>query len=77
MLANKTFNNFDVAYYDFPIGSMMKEYVAKGGSAKLLIEPVDGFHPNQLANYLLGEWIWYTLQTDHPDWIGDENPFND
>lgn len=28
MLEGKAFNNFDVAYYDFPIEAMIKEYIA-------------------------------------------------
>jgi len=42
----------------------------------LLIEPVDGFHPSQIAHSLAADWYWAKLQEMHPDWLGDENPNN-
>ena len=31
------FNNFDIAYYDFPGEKIMEDYIAEGGNAQLLI----------------------------------------
>lgn len=41
-----------------------------------LIEPIDGFHPNQQCNALIAEYIWNLLSKKHPDWLGKQNPFN-
>ena len=41
-----------------------------------LIEPIDGFHMNQNANALLADEIWSILETQHPDWLGNINPYN-
>ena len=38
--------------------SVITEFTAKGGEAWQLIEPVDGFHPNQLANALTVDAAW-------------------
>jgi len=42
-MANHTYKNFDMAYYDFPIEEVIKIWQAKGGETWQLIEPVDGF----------------------------------
>lgn len=44
------------AYYDFPFQGIAREWQAMGGELYELIEPVDGFHPGQLANYLMPDW---------------------
>ncbi|KYR00215.1 acyloxyacyl hydrolase [Tieghemostelium lacteum] len=70
------FANFDMQYYDFPFGAINEIWVAEGGQTWDLIEPVDGFHPNQNANYLMAEYFFNSLMQDHPDWLGAINPFN-
>ena len=35
-----------------------------------------GFHPSQILNSYMGTWLWDIISTDHPDWIGKENPHN-
>lgn len=47
-----------------------------GGPLYELIEKVDGFHPNQIANDLWSTWLWQTLEKDRPNWLPKENPFN-
>lgn len=49
----------------------------QGGQPWQLIEPVDGFHMNQIANALAADEYWKFLTRKHPDWLGPVNPFND
>jgi len=69
--------NFDFVYYDFPVERIWNQWVAEGNDPYDLFEPADGFHPSQIFNAKLGDYLWQTLMTDHPDWLGDENPNND
>jgi len=69
--------NFDTAYYDFPAQQIWDAWVAEGNDPYLLIEPTDGFHPSQIFHAKLGDYLWNTIMTDHPDWLGKENPNND
>ena len=72
----RVYKNFDYTYYDFPAFEIMEKAKAEGMRLKDLIEPVDGFHPGQPFHAMLGDWLWETLQKDHPDWLGDANPNN-
>ncbi|EAS03222.2 surfactant protein B containing protein (macronuclear) [Tetrahymena thermophila SB210] len=71
-----TFNNFDVVYYDVPIQEAINRATADGYQAYEIIEPVDGFHPSQLANYYFSDIIWNKIKQDRPDWIPVKNPNN-
>jgi len=78
ILAEKhNYNNFDLAYYDFPAKTIMDLWVSQGGKVSDLVERIDGFHPNQRFNAMLADWIWQQLETDHPAWIGSVNPHNE
>lgn len=77
VLSNYTAKNYDSAYYDFPAQPIWDQWVAAGKDPYDLIEPADGFHPNQMLHSLLGDWLWNTLLQDHADWLGEENPNND
>lgn len=48
-----------------------------GGEDWQIIEPVDGFHMNQFANYLLADELWSIFAEQRPDWFGPANPHND
>ncbi len=37
-----TFKNFDIAYMDFPLPTVIKIWTSKGGKVADLIEPIDG-----------------------------------
>jgi acyloxyacyl hydrolase len=76
IMAEYSFKNFDMAYYDFPFDPINEVWLARGGQTWQLIEPVDGFHPSQPANALIAEWFWNTISVDHPDFLGPENPYN-
>ena len=66
-----------VGFYEPDFRGRIEEYVrTKGGVPSDLIEPSDGFHPNQLANELLSEQVWSVLETSYPRAIGDVNPHN-
>jgi len=56
---------------------MIKRAQAMGLTAADIIEPVDGFHPNQLANALMNDILFEQIQKDHPEWLGPINPNND
>eukprot|EP01133_Synstelium_polycarpum_P005655 gene5655-6525_t len=76
LIKNYTFTHFDMQYYDFPFPTINAEWIAQGGETWQLIEPIDGFHPNQIANYLIAGVFWDNLMKDHPDWLGEVNPNN-
>jgi len=51
-------------------------WVAQGGEAWEIIEPVDGFHPNQIANALLAQIQWKKLVANYSDLLPLVNPNN-
>ncbi len=56
--------------------AFINDYVAFGGDAFDLIEPVDGFHPSQTGNMVLASKLWEDLATNRPSWIPKRNPNN-
>eukprot|EP01116_Phalansterium_solitarium_P020702 TRINITY_DN6179_c0_g1_i1.p1 TRINITY_DN6179_c0_g1~~TRINITY_DN6179_c0_g1_i1.p1 ORF type:complete len:584 (-),score=227.04 TRINITY_DN6179_c0_g1_i1:362-2077(-) len=78
LIANysSVFKNFDMAYIDFPMAEVIAAWTAQGGEAWQLIEPVDGFHPNQIAHSLMADAYWNFLLTNHSDFVGPVNPNN-
>jgi acyloxyacyl hydrolase len=69
--------NFDFVYYDFPVVEVWAQFVQEGNDPGELLMAVDGFHPSQKFHARLGDWLWKTLMTEHPDWLGEVNPNND
>jgi acyloxyacyl hydrolase len=45
--------NFDLHYIPNPVAALIEKWVSAGGAVWELIEPVDGFHPNQQAMSLI------------------------
>jgi len=77
IIANYTFSKFDMAYFPFPAIKIYDIWHNKyGGEAWQLIEPSDGFHPNQYANALAGYVLFEEILTKFPDMIGPINPNN-
>ncbi|KCV72092.1 hypothetical protein H696_01499 [Fonticula alba] len=76
ILKNTTFRNIEVDYIDYPIAELITRWVSRGGKAVDLIDNVDGFHPSQVTNALLSEYVWEFLMNKHPSWLGDLNPNN-
>ncbi|KAJ6662060.1 hypothetical protein lerEdw1_012907 [Lerista edwardsae] len=56
--------NFDVAYMDFPLKQIAETWQKAGGEGWQLIEPVDGFHPGQMA-YKTGIAYLATVKATH------------
>jgi len=79
IIANHTFNNFDMFYVDFPEAflAINGRWESLGGETWQLIEPADGFHPNQIAHSLFADFMWNTLMENVPHFLGDVNPNND
>uniref|UniRef100_A0A8C9G3K6 Acyloxyacyl hydrolase n=1 Tax=Pavo cristatus TaxID=9049 RepID=A0A8C9G3K6_PAVCR len=71
------FANFDVFYMDFPLKQTAEEWHRMGGEPWQLIEPVDGFHPSQIAAALGTGITWQKALHEWPQVLGKENPFND
>ncbi|XP_033096267.1 acyloxyacyl hydrolase-like isoform X1 [Anneissia japonica] len=74
---SQMFANFRVEYIDFDFHVVINAWKKQGGKAWELIEPVDGFHPNQFAHALTADYIWKTLEDKFPDEFGKINPNNE
>ncbi|XP_021036268.1 acyloxyacyl hydrolase isoform X1 [Mus caroli] len=72
----KTFANFDLFYLDFAFHEIIEDWQKRGGQPWQLIEPVDGFHPNEVASLLQANRVWEKIQLQWPHVLGKENPFN-
>uniref|UniRef100_A0A8D2P3A4 Acyloxyacyl hydrolase n=1 Tax=Zosterops lateralis melanops TaxID=1220523 RepID=A0A8D2P3A4_ZOSLA len=74
---SEKFANFDIFYMDFPLRQTAEEWRKMGGEPWQLIEPVDGFHPSQIAAALGTAITWQKALREWPQVLGKENPFND
>ncbi|NXL60023.1 AOAH hydrolase, partial [Chordeiles acutipennis] len=74
---SEKFANFDIFYMDFPLRQTAEEWQKMGGQPWQLIEPVDGFHPSQIAAALGTSVTWQKALREWPQVLGKENPFND
>ena len=63
--------NFQTTYVENLINPVMRKWRARGGEMWQLIEPVDGFHPNQQANALLADEMLLALPAG---WLPPPNP---
>lgn len=77
LVANETFQNFKAYYFDPPVSLVFQYWEKHGGEAWQLIEPVDGFHPNQIANDLNTKISWELYRNYTPEVIPPINPYND
>ncbi|XP_047705228.1 acyloxyacyl hydrolase isoform X1 [Prionailurus viverrinus] len=73
---SQKFTNFDLFYADFDFQEVTEEWQKRGGEPWQLIEPVDGFHPNEVALLLLADRLWKKVELHWPQVLGKENPFN-
>jgi len=71
-----TYKNFKMLYQEFPLTYLYKKYIADGGNAVDLIEPMDGFHPSQIGNTLIAQGLYDWLNQNHPEALGPINPNN-
>ena len=53
-----------------------QEWQQKGHQVYELIEPVDGFHPNLVAESLVAKTLWRILESKIPHVLGKANPHN-
>ncbi|KAL5022217.1 hypothetical protein ScPMuIL_001372 [Solemya velum] len=74
---HKYYENFDVVYVDCPVMKIFDIWKKQGGQAWELVEPVDGFHTNQIGQALAAKVYWDILQKQFPDFISPVNPNND
>lgn len=77
LVANETFVNFKAYYFDPPVNQAFQYWEERGGEPWQLIEPVDGFHPNQIANELNTVIGWQLFRNYTPEVIPPVNPYND
>ena len=75
-----TFKNIRVAYGgDFPVAEVVTKWIEQGGEAWQLIEPVDGFHPNQQYQAIASDLLWdkmVTINQTIPGFLPTRNPHN-
>ncbi|XP_062500916.1 acyloxyacyl hydrolase-like [Corticium candelabrum] len=76
LLDDMTFTNLEVLYIEDVINETISVWEAQGGKVWQLLEPVDGFHCNQLANALAAQVVWSKVEKDYPHWIPPVNPNN-
>lgn len=72
--------NYNLYHLPDPIGDVFKMWLAAGGQLWQLIEPVDGFHPNQFCHSIISQVLWDKLLmmgSNETDIVGPINPFND
>jgi acyloxyacyl hydrolase len=73
--ANSTWATIDVAFSPWPATSLISKFYS--GPLADLIEPVDGFHPNQLANFFIAEGMIPWLDANFPGFLpAQTNPMN-
>ncbi|ETO13143.1 hypothetical protein RFI_24232 [Reticulomyxa filosa] len=73
------FQNITLQYMSFAalMDDVINIWHSEGGETWQLIEPVDGFHPNQLSNAMLASVIWKELEVNYSDLLPPTNPHND
>ena len=73
------YRNFDLAFIPnfFEETIKMWKEMGEGHETWQLIEPVDGFHPDQNALALAAKVLVKVMQTDVPHFLGDVNPHNE
>jgi acyloxyacyl hydrolase len=50
--------NIELFYLGDVLDNGIKEFLAAGGKGSDMIEPADGFHPNQFGQALFAQYIW-------------------
>lgn len=81
MIKNETFKNLKAYYFDPPIKEAFKRWEKQGGKRWDLIEPVDGFHPNQQGNALTTQIMFEHFEeyerANNVKILPKRNPHND
>lgn len=77
VMNNNSYQHFNMTYINCPVREMVDIWESMGGEAWQLIEPVDGFHPNQIGNALIADYVWNEFETSLSYLIPPVNPNND
>ncbi|MEE6465753.1 hypothetical protein FKM82_006675 [Ascaphus truei] len=75
--SSQKFHSFDVFFIEQLYQKVEAEWSRLGRDPWELIEPVDGFHPSQIASAVGANIIWHEATQQWPDIFGKENPFNE
>jgi acyloxyacyl hydrolase len=67
------YKNFKMIYHEFPLKDILEHYP---GPVSDLIEPMDGFHPSQIAISLVADYMFDYLSKNYPETVGKVNPHN-
>ncbi|XP_067932650.1 acyloxyacyl hydrolase-like [Watersipora subatra] len=72
-------SNLELNYVKCPITTVITKYLVEHGpdSGYQLIEPVDGFHPNQVGQALSAAEVWRHMELNLSHYLGDINKNND
>lgn len=77
IISEKQYKSFNMLYHDFPLNSIVQDYIKSGGKPKDLVEPFDGFHPSQIGQSLIAKGLYEWLEKEHSDVLGPINPHNE
>jgi len=77
LVSKETFKNFRLFYFDENFNEIVDIWEKQGGKPWDLIEPVDGFHPSQIATFLAADYQWAHIVQNHPEILPPINPNND
>ncbi|XP_075684676.1 acyloxyacyl hydrolase [Rhinoderma darwinii] len=73
---SEKFTNFELSYYENLYQKVSEKWERLGGNPWELLEPVDGFHPNQVASAIGADLIWEEVLQKQPHIFGKQNPYN-
>ena len=71
------YKNFDLVFIPNFFQEAVNIWKQMGHQTWQLIEPVDGFHPDQTAMALAAKVLIKAMETDAPHFLGDVNPHNE
>jgi len=77
IVSSKKYKNFKMMHYDYDVAELIKRWEALGGQDYEIIDPVDGFHPNQNAQYMSAPYLLEQLERAFPQIFHNKNPHND
>lgn len=76
IISEQSYTSFSMVYEPINWQEYIRSYVAQGGVATDLIEPVDGFHPSQSSHQLIARNVWSKLLINAASGVGGVNPNN-
>ncbi|XP_066441562.1 acyloxyacyl hydrolase [Eleutherodactylus coqui] len=74
---SQKFKSFQLSYFENLYQKVSAKWEHLGGNQWDLLEPVDGFHPNQVASAIGAVLIWEEIIQKQPHIFGKQNPFNE